>query len=226
MIHFAIDKVFNILQENKKNWQDMTLEPLNNNPFLVLAGCLLSLRTQDPVTRRATERLFARADTPHSILLIPESELANLIYPVGFYRQKARYLREISHILVERYDSQVPDTLDELLQLPGVGRKTANLVLTKGFGLPGICVDTHVHRITNRWGYVRTKTPEQTEMALRDKLSPPYWIPINTVLVLFGQNVCLPRRPRCLQCPIETYCEKHQVESGKPPSGLQQGVSQ
>jgi endonuclease-3 len=205
-------QIFAILQENKKQWQDSTLESLGKEPFLVLIACLLSLRTQDQLTRQVSERLFRVVTTPQQILNLTEEELIQLIYPVGFYRRKAHNILIISRILLEKYQGQVPSTLEELLALPGVGRKTANLVLTVGFGRLGICVDTHVHRIVNRWGYVKTKSPDKTEMALREKLPSEYWIPINSVLVLFGQNICLPRRPRCDQCPIENYCDKISVE--------------
>ena len=207
-----IPHTFAILQENKKQWQDSTLESLEKNPFLILVGCILSLRTKDQITRLVAERLFQQVRTPQHLLGLSEEVLINLIYPVGFYRRKARNLRDISCILIEKYRSQVPSSLEELLELPGVGRKTANLVLTVGFGKPGICVDTHVHQIVNRWGYIKTNTPERTEMALREKLPPEFWIPINSLLVLFGQNICLPRRPRCGRCPIEGFCDKIGVE--------------
>jgi len=207
-----IPQIFAILQENKKQWQDSTLESLEKDPFLVLVGCILSLRTKDQMTRQVAERLFRTVRTPQQLLGLSEEELIRLIYPVGFYRRKAKNLRDISCILIEKYQGKVPSILEELLELPGVGRKTANLVLTVGFGNPGICVDTHVHRIVNRWGYVNTKTPEKTEIALRDKLPLKFWIPINSLLVLFGQNICLPRQPRCNRCPIENYCDKMRVE--------------
>jgi endonuclease-3 len=177
-------------------------------PFRVLLATLLSLRTKDTLTGVVAPRLFARADTPAAVLELREKELAGLIYPVGFYRTKARNMRQIAALLLEQYGGEVPADLDALLALPGVGRKTANLVLTAGFGLPGICVDTHVHRICNRWGYVRTRTPEQTEMALREKLPADYWIPINGLLVTLGQNICTPQSPRCSACPVAEACEQ------------------
>ena len=204
-----IAQTFAILQESKKQWQDSTLETLEKNPFFVLVGCILSLRTKDLMTRQVAQNFFKKIQ---QLLSYSEEEIAQFIYPVGFYRRKAKSLIDISKILIKKYHSQVPSTLEELLELPGVGRKTANLVLTVGFGKPGICVDTHVHRIVNRWGYVKTKTPEQTEMALRSKLPQEFWIPINSLLVLFGQNICLPRRPHCEKCPVENFCDQVGVE--------------
>jgi endonuclease-3 len=177
-----------------------------DHPFLVLASTILSLRTKDDVTREASKRLFQKAKTPEELLDIPEDTLAKLIYPVGFYRTKARTLRTVCAELIEKYESRVPDELDELLKLKGVGRKTANLVITLGFGKPGVCVDTHVHRISNRLGYVSTKTPEQTEMALRAKLPRKYWVEFNDLLVTYGQNVCKPVSPFCSKCSLSRYC--------------------
>jgi len=208
-----LGKAFAILQEIKGQWQDNTVNSLGSDPFLVLTSCILSHRTKDQVTREATQRLRAVAPTPEDIAKIPEEELSQIIYPVGFYRRKAKTLRKIAEILLTRYQGEVPDDLEELLKLPGVGRKTANLVLTVGFRKPAISVDTHIHRIVNRWGYVETKTPEETEKELRKKLPLPYWEVINPLLVLFGQNICLPRRPRCFECPIEEFCEKRGVKN-------------
>ncbi len=178
------------------------------DPFRVLISCLLSLRTKDACTAAASQRLFARAATPAAMLNLGEADIAQTIFPVGFYRTKARSIRAICQILLERHSGRVPSTMEALLALPGVGRKTANLVLTMGFGLPGICVDTHVHRISNRWGWVRTRTPEQTEMALRECLPRRYWIAFNNWLVTFGQNCCTPQSPRCSACPVESDCPK------------------
>ncbi|MDQ1238227.1 MAG: endonuclease [Thermodesulfobacteriota bacterium] len=160
------------------------------------------------MTRKASKRLFQEAKTPQELLDIPEDALAKLIYPVGFYRTKARTLRTVCTDLIEKYESRVPDELDELLKLKGVGRKTANLVITLGFGKQGVCVDTHVHRISNRLGYVSTKTPEQTEMALRAKLPRKYWVEFNDLLVTYGQNVCKPVSPFCSKCSLSRYCER------------------
>lgn len=178
------------------------------SPFRILISTILSLRTKDTLTAVVSPRLFAVADTPEDMLALDEEQIAQLIYPVGFYRTKARSIRQICARLLDEYGGAVPSDLDALLALPGVGRKTANLVVTAGYGLPGICVDTHVHRITNRWGYVQTKTPEETEFALRAKLPPEYWLAINGLLVTLGQNVCHPTSPRCSICPVAEYCER------------------
>ena len=177
-------------------------------PFTTLIACLLSLRTQDKTTYAACEKLFRLAETPQTMAVLPASRIEKAIYPVGFYKTKAKNIKEICRLLLSQNDGGVPDELDELLKLPGVGRKTANLVITMGFGKPGICVDTHVHRITNRWGYVRTKTPEQTEMTLREKLPRQYWIIINDLLVAYGQNLCKPISPLCSRCKIAPYCSR------------------
>lgn len=178
------------------------------DPFLTLAGCILSLRTKDEVTALAAERLFARANTPQALLALPTTTVERLIYPVGFYRTKARVLRAICEDLIGKFGGRVPDTIDALLTLKGVGRKTANLVVTQAFRKPGICVDTHVHRISNRWGLVKTGTPEKTEMALRAVLPRRYWIDYNTILVAFGQSICQPLSPWCSRCPIGTQCPR------------------
>lgn len=178
------------------------------SPFRVLVSCILSLRTKDETTYPATERLFARAKDPAGMLRLREATIAKLIYPVGFYRRKAAQIRAISRILLERYGGAVPRTIEELLELPGVGRKTANLTVTLGYGLPGICVDVHVHRITNRLGWLRTKHPDETEMRLREILPKRWWIPINETLVRHGQQVCAPVSPRCSICPVSGVCEK------------------
>jgi endonuclease-3 len=187
----------------------------DRTPFRVLIATILSLRTKDTLTAVVAPRLFALADTPEAMVRLSEEQIAQAIYPVGFYRTKARSIRETCALLIERYGGAVPSDLDALLALPGVGRKTANLVLTAGYGLPGICVDTHVHRICNRWGYVRTRSPEETEMALRAKLPPEHWIEINGLLVTLGQNICHPTSPRCSVCPVVTYCERIGVERSR-----------
>jgi len=178
------------------------------NPFKVLISCFLSLRTQDRTTGAASERLFALADTPEKMMVLPCDTIEKTIYPVGFYRTKAAHILEICRILDTEYGGNVPDEIDELLKLKGVGRKTANLVVTLGYGKPGICVDTHVHRICNRWGYVVTRTPEETEFALREKLPKEYWIVINDLLVTFGQNQCSPLSPRCSTCRLAHLCDR------------------
>jgi endonuclease-3 len=185
------------------------------DPFRVLVACILSLRTQDTTTGPAAARLFARAATPRAIRALSTRRIAALIYPVGFYRTKARVILGICDDLIARFGGRVPDTLDELLTLKGVGRKTANLVVTMGFNKPGICVDTHVHRISNRLGYVSTRTPEETEMALRDRLPRRYWIGYNDLLVGFGQNVCTPISPRCSTCPVSRLCRRVGVTTAR-----------
>ena len=181
------------------------------DPFSILVSCLLSLRTRDETTGPASRRLFRLARTPAALLRLSPRTIERAIYPVGFYRTKARTLRALARLLLERHRGGVPADLDALLALPGVGRKTANLVLTDAFGLPGICVDTHVHRITNRWGYVTTRTPSATEMALRATLPRREWRGLNTLLVAFGQTICRPLSPRCSSCPLNAVCPRRGV---------------
>ena len=178
------------------------------DPFRVLVSCVISLRTKDEVTAVASARLLSRAGSPRGLLALKEAEIARLIFPAGFYRVKARQLRAICARLIEAFGGRVPDTIDALLTLPGVGRKTANLVVAEGFGRPAICVDVHVHRIVNRWGYVRTRTPEQTEMRLRGKLPRHWWIPVNPLLVAFGRAICRPVSPHCSRCPVAGTCRR------------------
>lgn len=178
-----------------------------HDPFLVLISCILSLRTKDETTYPATLRMLKLGRTPEDFASMEEETLSQAIYPVGFYRNKARQIIELSKELVEKYDSKVPAEIDELVKFNGVGRKTANLTLAKGFQIPAICVDVHVHRISNRLGYVSTKTPDETEMELRKKLPKKYWLDINTILVTHGQNICKPQRPLCERCCIAKYCK-------------------
>jgi len=184
-------------------------------PFRVLVSCILSLRTKDEVTRAASKSLFALADTPSGLADLGEEVIEKAIYPAGFYRTKAKTLKEVAGILRDKYSSRVPDTIEELLKLRGVGRKTANLVVTLAYGKPGICVDTHVHRITNRWGLVSTKTPDKTEFALREVLPQRYWICINDLLVTYGQNICRPISPFCSQCALSGFCGKNGVQTSR-----------
>lgn len=178
------------------------------DPYIILISCILSLRTNDRTTYPATLRMLELGKTPDEFSKVDVEKLAEAIYPVGFYRNKAEQIIELSKLLVENYDSKVPDEIEELIKFKGVGRKTANLVLSEGFNKPAICVDVHVHRIFNRLGYVKTKTPEETEFALRKKLPKKFWIDINSLLVTHGQNVCKPTKPLCNICPIEKYCMK------------------
>lgn len=210
-----IHAVVRILKTEAKQWQVPVVGHYADSPFTVLISCLLSLRTQDKTTHAASERLFQMARDPKKMAALPTASIEKAIYPVGFYKTKAVNIKEICRILLSQYDGHVPADLDELLKLPGVGRKTANLVVTIGYGKPGICVDTHVHRITNRWGYVRTKTPEKTEMALREKLPQRYWLIINDLLVAYGQNICKPISPYCSRCRIRRYCAQTGVERSR-----------
>lgn len=205
-----IDKIISILKRETKKYTVpiVTEVSKSRNPFTVLISCLLSLRTKDAVTRESSERLFKLADSPGRMTNLEVSEIEKAIYPVGFYKTKARRIKEICATLLNHYHGKVPDEIDELLKLKGVGRKTANLVATMGYGKPGICVDTHVHRIVNRLGYVKTKTPEQTEYALREKLPAKYWLTFNDLLVTHGQNICVPISPWCSKCKIADFCKK------------------
>lgn len=179
-----------------------------HDPYLVLIGCILSLRTNDRTTYPATLRMLELAKTPKDMAGVSVEDLEKAIYPVGFYANKARQIIELSKVITNELDGKVPDTIEDLIKFNGVGRKTANLVLTKGFGIPAICVDVHVHRIFNRLGLIKTKNPEETEFALREKLPQKYWLDINTILVTHGQNICKPIKPLCDKCPIADYCKK------------------
>jgi endonuclease-3 len=182
------------------------------DPYRVLMSTLLSLRTQDQTTAQAAQRLFALADTPRDMVRLDRQTIERAIYPVGFYRTKAGQILDISLRLIEEFDGRVPDDLDTLTTFHGVGRKTANLVLAEGYGIPAICVDTHVHRISNRWGYIKTKDPLATEMALRQKLPRKYWIAYNPMLVALGQHVCKPTSPICSACPVAQFCKRIGVQ--------------
>ncbi len=206
-----IHTVLGILRRQTKLWQEPIVGIVakqTRDPFRILIACVLSLRTKDKTTAQASRRLFALASSPSSVGQLSEREIAQLIYPVGFYRTKAKQIRKICERLLADFKGRVPESIDALLTLPGVGRKTANLVVTVGFGKPGICVDIHVHRISNRWGYIRTRTAERSEEALRQKLPRKYWITYNDLLVPFGQNVCLPVSPWCSRCEVQGYCRR------------------
>ena len=204
-----ISSVVKLLEEAKQPQSDF-VKLMDNfkNPYLVLIACILSLRTNDRTTYPATLRMLELARTPQEMMEVSEEELAKAIYPVGFYKNKAGQIIELSRQFVEEYNGKVPDSIDELCKFRGVGRKTANLVMTLGFGVPAICVDVHVHRIFNRLGYIKTKNPEETEFCLREKLPQEFWIPINTLLVTHGQNVCKPIKPQCESCPVSDFCDK------------------
>lgn len=204
-----IDSIVRIISKEVSGMRPALIEnSWADTPFKVLISCILSLRTNDKTTGPASARLFKIADTPKKLAALPIKRIEKIIYPVGFYKTKAIRIRDIARTLIAEYDSKVPDTIDELLKLHGVGRKTANLVVTVGYNKPGICVDTHVHRISNRIGYVRTKTPEQTEFALRVKLPKKHWQAFNSLLVTWGQNVCHPTSPWCSKCRIRQYCRR------------------
>lgn len=213
-----IEAVIKILREECPNWDVPVVNFTANatrDPYKVMISTLLSLRTKDETTARACRKLFRRAQNPEEMIALGEDRIRELIYPVGFYRRKAGNIVNISEKLVEEYGSKVPDDLDELLEFRGVGRKTANLVITLGFGKPGICVDIHVHRISNRLGYIKTKNPHETEMELRRKLPVEYWIEFNYIMVAFGQHICRPVSPFCSKCPVETYCMKRGVKTNR-----------
>ena len=204
-----IDKIVSLLKDAKQPQSEFVkLMDSFKNPYLVLIACILSLRTNDKTTYPATLRMLELAKTPKEMKNVSVEDLSKAIYPVGFYDNKARQIIELSKTIDEELCGKVPDEIEDLIKFKGVGRKTANLVLSLGFNKPAICVDVHVHRIFNRLGYIKTKTPEETEFALREKLPQKYWIDINTLLVTHGQNVCKPIKPRCSECPIARYCAK------------------
>ena len=204
-----IDKIVKLLKDAKQPQSEFVkLMDSFKSPYLVLIACILSLRTNDKTTYPATLRMLELAKTPKEMKNVSQEELAKAISPVGFYENKANQIIELSKTIDEELNGQVPDEIEDLIKFKGVGRKTANLVLSLGFNKPAICVDVHVHRIFNRLGYIKTKTPEETEFALREKLPQKYWIDINTLLVTHGQNVCKPIKPKCSECPIARYCAK------------------
>ncbi len=213
-----IQATLRILRREVSQWQEPVVGVVakeSSDPFRILIACVLSLRTKDQTTAEASRRLFSLASDPSNMLRLSRRRIERAIYPVGFYRTKAKQIHEICRRLLTEYDGRVPDSLEELLTLKGVGRKTANLVVTVAFGKPGICVDTHVHRISNRWGYVKTKTPEDTEQALRRKLPRRYWITFNDLLVPFGQNLCQPVSPYCSRCKLVKYCDQVGVTTSR-----------
>jgi len=213
-----IQAALRILRREVSQWQEPVVGVVakeSGDPFRILIACVLSLRTKDQTTAEASRRLFSLASDPSNMLRLSPRRIERAIYPVGFYRTKAKQIHEICRRLLTEYDGRVPDSLEELLTLKGVGRKTANLVVTVGYGKPGICVDTHVHRISNRWGYVKTKTPEDTEQALRRKLPRRYWITFNDLLVPFGQNLCQPVSPYCSRCKLVKYCDQVGVTTSR-----------
>jgi endonuclease-3 len=212
----TFETILKILRKEIKKWKvpavgaiaDIAADQEIDRPFNTLISTILSLRTKDRVTEKASLRLLEKAPTPQALLKLSPTEIEKLIYPVCFYRNKTKSLLATCRLLIDQHGGKVPRTMDELLALPGVGRKTANLVLTLGFDEYGICVDTHVHRISNLWGYVKTKMPDETEFALRKKMPKKYWKTYNDLLVTFGQNLCVPVSPWCSKCPVEKLCPK------------------
>jgi endonuclease-3 len=204
-----LPKVADVLERNAKEvGEELAVDRRKRDPYKVLVSCILSLRTKEETTRVASARLLALAPTPQRLARMGAAEIKDAIWPVGFSPTKAKRLKEIGRILCDEYAGSVPDTMENLLKLPGVGRKTANIVLSVGFGMPAIAVDTHVHRITNRWGFVHTSNPTATEMALRGRLPQEYWLSINRLLVVFGRTVCTPISPHCSRCGLAQWCEK------------------
>lgn len=213
-----IDQVIKILRQEMKDMPDPSVTLVGKrwkSPFLVLISCILSLRTKDETTLPASERLFRLANTPQSMIKLKTRQIEKAIFPVGFYKTKARNILGICRDIAEQFDGSVPDDIDTLMIMKGVGRKTANLVLTEGFGIAAMCVDTHVHRISNRFGYIDTKTPEKTEFALRKKLPKKHWMDYNALLVTWGQNRCRPISPLCSQCGVIKYCQRRDVTTSR-----------
>lgn len=209
------DNDINTIIKILKNELDVGTMPIvshlaenQRDPFVIFISTLLSLRTKDEVTAVATDRLFELASSPEEMLKVPLDKIAQTIYPVGFYRVKAENIHHVCRELIKRFDSRVPDDIDTLLTIKGVGRKTANLVVSLAYGKDAICVDTHVHRISNRLGYVKTKTPDETEFALRKKLPRRHWIIYNTIMVAFGRKTCKPVSPLCSRCPVNKCCDR------------------
>ena len=217
MDNTAIDSVFEVLEHAISTMQlpIVSRVAFDNDPFKVLISTMLSLRTKDATTEEAFTRLFSAASSPEALAETPEKVIEENIFPVGFYKTKAVHIRQTSRIILNDFGGRVPDTMEDLLKLPGVGRKTANLVLILGFDKMGICVDTHVHRITNRWGYVKTETPDETEMRLREILPHRYWKRINDCLVPYGQNLCVPISPYCSRCGLVEYCDRVKVKRSR-----------
>jgi len=210
-----INKIINLLKKQSKNWKYPFVSDwarVVKDPFTTLISCILSLRTKDEVTAKASIRLLKKHNTPKKILKLSNKQIEKLIYPVGFYPTKAKRIREICKVLIEKYDSKVPDTFDELVKLKGVGPKTASITVVYGFNKPHhIAVDSHVHQISNRLGFVKTKTPEKTQPALEKIIPNKYWYDFNELFVQFGQNVCVPVSPFCSRCVISGYCPKIKV---------------
>ena len=211
---YPISEVVKILRREVKRWPTPIVTLISEEDdaaYKVLVSTVISLRTQDKTTAEASARLFKLAETPETMIEIAEASIAKAIYPAGFYNTKAKTIIEVSRVILDEYGGRTPDSVEELVKLKGVGRKTANLVVTLGYGKPGICVDTHVHRIANRWGYVTSKSPDETEKVLREILPRRYWIGINDWLVTYGQNLCKPTSPHCSECRLIAFCDRRGV---------------
>ncbi len=212
------DYLIGVLRENRKKAvlpSVSEVSRMNGTPYKILISTVISLRTKDKVTLEASLRLFKRASTPEEMVKLSASEIERFIYPAGFYKRKAVQIREISRILIENHNTNVPKDIESLTALPGVGRKTANLTLGLGYGIPALCVDTHVHRIANRMGWVKTKNPDQTEFALAPRMPEEFLIEINELLVIYGQTVCTPQSPHCSICDFSSFCPKTGVERSR-----------
>jgi endonuclease III len=207
---FPISKVLSRVRKSVLGFRtpSVTVIGQKNDPFAVMVSCIISLRTRDEVTELASACLFRLAKNPAQLIKLSNTKIEKAIYPAAFFRKKTQSLKELCKVLVKNYEGKVPDKLEELLKLKGVGRKTANLTLILGYDKPGICVDIHVHRISNRWGYVKTKSPNQTEIVLRQILPRRFWKGYNDLLVTFGQNICKPISPYCGSCAINDTCPK------------------
>lgn len=210
-----ISEILSIIRDKVKAFKPPVVGAMTRDPFKVLISTIISLRTKDAVTEAASKRLFSLADTPERMMTLSPEEIEKAIYPTGFYKRKSINILELSKTILDQYEGIVPDTVEELLKLKGVGRKTANLTVTLGYNTLGICVDVHVHRITNRWGYVKTSNPDETEFVLRKKLPEKHWIEINDLLVCYGQNICTPISPHCSICPIFGYCNQVGVTTNR-----------
>lgn len=213
-----IDEIIKILKKEVQNYQVPVVDLIKiqtDDPFKVLVATILSARTKDQTTVEACKRLFKLVNKPEDINKLTVTQVEKLIYPVGFFRNKAKHLKQLPIVLKEEFNNTVPDNIDDLLKLPGVGRKTANLVVAVGFQKPAMCVDVHVHRISNRLGYIKTKTPFESEMALRKKMPIKYWEKYNSMIVAFGQHLCTPISPHCSICPIKKYCKRIGVTTSR-----------
>lgn len=222
-MEFPLPKVLEILGKEVAGYAVPIVDLIavqTDDLYKILVATILSARTKDETTAKAAARLFEEAPDLASLAGLSEERLAELIFPVGFYKNKAKFLAHLPGVLASEFGNRIPDQVEALTRLPGVGRKTANLVVAVAFKKPAICVDTHVHRIMNIWGYVQTKTPLETEMALRKKLPPKYWLTINSILVAFGQGTCKPVAPHCDRCVILKYCPQIGVTPRKVPTKI------